>query len=91
VAFNVSGDAHIVDNKTGHGKVSMLTDTEINEWMDDYIWTQVIELLLHDAYFKLVRRIAGDGQIYRPARLSCAQRVHHLPTYGYPAAVRQSP
>jgi hypothetical protein len=35
----------------------MLTDAEINEWMDEYIWPQVIELLLNDAYFKLVRHV----------------------------------
>jgi hypothetical protein len=42
----------------------MLTDAEINEWMDDYIWTQVIELLLHDAYFKLVRHVSQKTARY---------------------------
>jgi hypothetical protein len=36
----------------------MLTDMEANEWLDDYIWPQVIELLLNDAYFKLVRHVS---------------------------------
>jgi hypothetical protein len=36
----------------------MLNDSQINEWMDDYIWPQVIELLLSDAYFKLVRHVS---------------------------------
>jgi len=35
----------------------MLTDAETNEWMDEYIWPQVIELLLNDAYFKIVRHV----------------------------------
>ena len=35
----------------------MLTDVETNEWMDEYIWPQVIELLLNDACFKLVRHV----------------------------------
>jgi hypothetical protein len=36
----------------------MLTDEQTNEWMDEYIWPQVIELLLHDAYFKLIRHVS---------------------------------
>jgi hypothetical protein len=35
----------------------MLTDAETNEWMDEYIWPQVIGLLLNDAYFRLVRHV----------------------------------
>lgn len=35
----------------------MLTDAETNEWMDSYIWPQVIELLLSDAYLKLIRHV----------------------------------
>ena len=35
----------------------MLTGAQTNEWMDEYIWPQVIELLLNDALFKLVRRV----------------------------------
>jgi hypothetical protein len=42
----------------------MLTDAEINEWMDNYIWLQVIELLLNDAYFKLVRHVSQHTEIY---------------------------
>jgi hypothetical protein len=43
---------------------AMLTDAEINEWMDNYIWLQVIELLLNDAYFKLVRHVSQHTEIY---------------------------
>jgi hypothetical protein len=35
----------------------MLTDAETNEWMDEYIWPEVIELLLNDACFKLIRHV----------------------------------
>jgi hypothetical protein len=35
----------------------MLTDDETNEWMDEYIWPQVIGLLLNDACFKLARHV----------------------------------
>ena len=42
----------------------MLTDAETNDWMDDYIWPQVIELLLNDAYFKLVRQVSQQTDKY---------------------------
>jgi hypothetical protein len=42
----------------------MLTDAETNEWMDEYIWPQVIELLLNDAYFKLVRHVSQQTGKY---------------------------
>jgi hypothetical protein len=55
---------YIVPNKTWNTEVVMLTDAETNEWMDGYIWPHVIELLLNDAYFKLVRHVSQQTGKY---------------------------